>query len=357
MSSPQRGIQKQHSVAVLLQKGKNLRSISEDSMNNANSQDEVKKEWSIENEDILIEWCDIAQCYKWLHTSSHAKFSYMHAWFTIPTIVFSTISGTASFAQTSLPESQQRYSNMGIGIINIFIGILSTIQQYLKISELNESHRVSGISWDKFARNIRIELAKRPIERMDVTSFMKMCRLEYDRLMETSPSIPEDIIKKFYSTFKGQPNSKEREHFDNLTKPDICNIIISANENRKNWYINSSSDNYEEYAQNLENKLKEKTIKENFLDKELNELEMQLEKEDRLQKERVIEIEKQIIENKKKFNKQLDEIYKYVKDFSEMYFRSPYKDEILNNLKDKIDLEILNKFLESYTPDGPLPKV
>jgi hypothetical protein len=55
-------------------------------------------DWSPENEKIVVEWCDIAKCYKWLHTRAHQKYSYLHAWFTIPAIIFSTISGTASFA-------------------------------------------------------------------------------------------------------------------------------------------------------------------------------------------------------------------------------------------------------------------
>ena len=28
-------------------------------------------EWSYENEEILAEWCDIAQCYKWLNTETY----------------------------------------------------------------------------------------------------------------------------------------------------------------------------------------------------------------------------------------------------------------------------------------------
>ena len=115
-------------------------------------------EWSKENEDILAEWCDIAQCYKWLNIKAHQTYSRLHAWFTIPAITLSTITGTASFAQTSLPANMQVYAPMVIGTINIMIGILTTVQQYLKISELNEAHRVAGISWDKFDRNIRIEL-------------------------------------------------------------------------------------------------------------------------------------------------------------------------------------------------------
>ena len=115
-----------------------------------------KIEWSYDNEEIMAEWCDIAQCYKWLNYHSHHYYYTLHAWFTIPAITFSTISGTASFASASIPRDYQPYAPMIIGTINIMIGILTTIQQYLKISELKESHLIASISWDKYARNIGI---------------------------------------------------------------------------------------------------------------------------------------------------------------------------------------------------------
>ena len=145
--------------------------------------DDIKKrdpkhriEWSPENEAILVEWCDIGSVYKWLHTRAQQMYSRLHAWFTIPAIVLSTISGTASFAQTSLPLAYQSYSPLAIGGLNIFIGIFSTVAQYMKISELNESFRVAAIAWDKYSRNIRIELAKAPLERTDAYTFLKYSR-------------------------------------------------------------------------------------------------------------------------------------------------------------------------------------
>lgn len=151
-------------------------------------------EWSEQNEDILAEWCDVAQVYRLLHTNANIYYSWLNAWFTIPAIALSTISGTASFAQTSLSPPLQMYAPMVIGSMNIFIGIITTIQQYLKIAEYNEAHRVSSICWDKFARNIRIELAKKPEERADAEQFIKICRNEFDRLMETSPMVNDSVI-------------------------------------------------------------------------------------------------------------------------------------------------------------------
>lgn len=187
------------------------------------------KKWTKDHEKILIDWADKAMCYKWLHAKSHEKFSKMNTYFTIPVIVMSTITGTANFAADRVPLEYRGYYSMAIGGVNIMAGIVTTIQQFLKISEINESHRVSSISWDKFYRKIRVELAKPPTERQNVYDFLKSCTEEFDRLMEISPNINHKIIELFKDTF-GNENLDEhkRKMFEALKKPEICDSLESV---------------------------------------------------------------------------------------------------------------------------------
>ena len=196
-------------------------------------------EWAASHESILVEWADKAMCYRWLHGKSNQQYSRMNTWFTIPVIIMSTLTGTANFAQDKFPPQYLNYATMLIGTINIFAGILTTIQQFLKISELNEAHRASSISWGKFYRNIKIELAKAPNERIPVTHMLKSSKEEYDRLMETSPSLSEKTIKLFNGTFSGGsiklgkkdfiPQLTDTQRiFAQLKKPEICDSLEST---------------------------------------------------------------------------------------------------------------------------------
>jgi hypothetical protein len=329
-------------------------------------------DWSPENEKIVVEWCDIAKCYKWLHTRAHQKYSYLHAWFTIPAIIFSTISGTASFAQTSLPASTQTFAPMVIGSVNILIGILTTIQQYLKISEYNESHRVSAIAWDKFARNIRIELAKHPDERtLDAGHFLKTYREEFDRLMETSPSIPDSVTQEFLQIFSGVPvkycfcfykgktpeykakkrieDKKKYTDFDVLKKPDVCNIIVSSDGERHPWYKEA------EKEKNLElinlvvsekiNQIEADVRLENELRRKSEDLLKQRhEEKERLIREREL-VEKQASEYKQQHH---DKITDFIAKFIDSYERNPQTYEIIAALQVDIDIEVLDDFLKTY---------
>ena len=178
--------------------------------------------WGSEHENVLAEWADKSNFYNWLHTKCHEKFHNLHIWYTVPVIIMSTLTGTANFAQSKIPVSFQGYATMIIGAVNIAAGIITTVQQFLKINELNESHRVAAIGWDKFYRAIKVELSKKPEERVKVFDFFKSATDEYDRLMETSPSIEENILKLFEKTFGNI--------FDEgFVKPEICNSLVSVN--------------------------------------------------------------------------------------------------------------------------------
>ena len=204
-------------------------------------------EWSSQHEEILVEWADKAICYRWLHSTSHNIYSWKNRWFTVPVIIMSTLTGTANFAQERVPENFQPIFQLIVGSVNIFAGILTTIQQFLKISELNESHRISSISWDKFYRNIKLELAKSRTERIPAYQMLKISKEEFDRLMETSPPINEKTAKKFSITFSGGPlhksgelTEKQRE-FKALYKPAICNILEST----KNYVYKETQEDIE----------------------------------------------------------------------------------------------------------------
>ena len=174
---------------------------------------EIQK-WTPEQEELLAEWSEKATCYRWLHSRSEKRYRCRNYTFTIPVIILSTLTGTANFAMDSfVPESHKKVAMASVGAVNIFAGILSTLQNFLRYAELMESHRLSEVQWSKFGRNIAVELALDPKRRKPANDFLKVCRAEYDRLIEQSPAIDDPIVDQFKANFKGT----------DINKPDMCN--------------------------------------------------------------------------------------------------------------------------------------
>jgi len=287
----------------------------EEEQHNAVNNDTIsfkEQEWKTEHETILVEWADKAMCYRWLHARSHQAYSKTNAWFTIPVIIMSTLTGTANFAQDRFPENIKPLAQMGIGAVNIFAGILTTIAQFLKIGELNEAHRVSSIAWDKFYRNIKVELAKSRDERMHVGHMLKMCKEEFDRLMETSPSINEKIILLFNTTFPTKKPIKQLDPLEQpneIKRPEICDSLVSTAD-----FVFVPKPEEKGSGPALLNLVKN---------------------------------------NQKKIMESYEtEVKEWCDKFIEKHNRTTLEDEIIDNLQDKMNPEILhkiiNKLLESY---------
>ena len=176
--------------------------------------------WKEEEEQMLKQWADKAQCYQWMHNRSRQIYQSKNAWYTIPVIIISTITGTANFAQERFSDEIKQYVVISIGTLSIIAGIITTIYQFLKISEINEGHRVALLSWGKFHRHIETELRRHPLDRTGASEMIKFSKEEYNRLVEISPFIPKKVLKEFNKKFK-----KNKE----LTKPEIGNVINSMN--------------------------------------------------------------------------------------------------------------------------------
>ena len=180
---------------------------------------EPKQVWTKALEDLLAEWSDKATCFRWLHSRSEKSYRAKNYLFTIPVIILSTLTGTANFAMDSfVPEENKQVAMACVGSVNIFAGILSTLQNFLRYAELTESHRLAEVSWSKFGRDISIELALDPVRRKPALDFLKVCRAEYDRLIEQSPTIDDKIIASFKYNFKDAK----------IRKPDICNGLTKC---------------------------------------------------------------------------------------------------------------------------------
>lgn len=270
----------------------------------------INAQWSSQYEQILVEWADKAICYRWLHSTSQTNYAFKNRWFTIPVIIMSTLTGTANFAQERIPTEYVAYYTIIVGSINILAGIITTIQQFLKITELNEAHRVSSISWDKFYRNIKLELAKSKNERTPVYQMIKISKEEFDRLMETSPSIDSKIIKKFNNTFSGGPikdlnnPTEKQKKFLEIIKPEICDNIEST---------------------------------QNFI---------YTEKPEDIKKRNSINFIESVIDNND-IRKKTNVVNNFISNFNKEFSRQPTSLEIFDNLKEKVSDNIINDLINN----------
>ena len=171
--------------------------------------------WSTEIESLLSEFGEVALCYSWLHSYSTRKYKAKYHRMSIPIIVLSTLTGTANFADSYVPVGFKQGFSACVGGLNIFCGILGTLMSFLKYAEIYEAHRIAALAWSSLGRSIQIELALKDERRKNCRDFLKVSRATYDSLLESSPTLDQDVIQTF--------NKRFNKEYPNVSKPIVCN--------------------------------------------------------------------------------------------------------------------------------------
>lgn len=170
-------------------------------------------------EEVIASEAEKSLVLRWLHDRSEKKYSLLHTYIAIPVIVISTLAGTASIGQESLFGTGD-VAPIVIGLMSLSVSVLNVVSNFFSWAKRAEGHRISSINYGKLHRWISIELALPRTQRIPAKHFLKEIRQQIDRLNETSPPIPQDIIDLFRVKLK---HLKE-----DVSLPEICDEIHSV---------------------------------------------------------------------------------------------------------------------------------
>jgi len=170
--------------------------------------------WHSQLERVISDEGERCLCFSWLHGKSQKMFSKLNTMISIPVIVMSTIAGSASIGSANL-FSNATIAGVSIGAVSLMVGVLNTISSYFGWAKRAEAHRIAAVTYEKVYRFILIELAMPREERMVARDMLKVVRDQCDRLQETSPQIPDQVILEFKKKFG--------DSTPDLKKPEITN--------------------------------------------------------------------------------------------------------------------------------------
>jgi hypothetical protein len=193
-----------------------------------------------EETDIIITWNDSLETLvaeeaekcgglSWLHSECERYFSIHTNWIALPVIILSTVNGFLSGSSQTIFSNPQT-SSIGLGVVSLFTGVLSTIGSYFSWAKRTEAHRISAIQYQKIAKFLAIELSLPKSERVAAKDILKITREQIERLMEISPAVPELIITRYKNRFKNTNNVAQPEIIEGFKKVHINKFVESAPE-------------------------------------------------------------------------------------------------------------------------------
>lgn len=166
--------------------------------------------WSNQLEELIGSEGEKCRGLCWIHSKAELAYNRKNNYIAIPVIVLSTLAGTASVGSSSLFPDDTKIGSIVIGLVSISVGILNTISSYFSYSRKAESHRIASISYAKLFNQIAVELSLPRKERVSPNELLQSLRDSMERLAETTPTPPTDILEQFNNRFKDEDKSISR---------------------------------------------------------------------------------------------------------------------------------------------------
>jgi hypothetical protein len=160
-------------------------------------------EWSSQLEDILAQEGERCRGLAWLHTRAEMLTTQYNTYVQVPVIVLSTLAGTASVGSATLFGGNSPTSSIAIGLVSIGVGILNTLGGFFAFAKRSESHRIAHLNYAKISSKISIELSLPRDERSPAELILTHVRETMERMAETTPNCPAEIIAEFNKKFSG----------------------------------------------------------------------------------------------------------------------------------------------------------
>lgn len=171
--------------------------------------------WNERLEEYFATTGERAHCLSWIHKRGEELYSFRRTYIDLPVIVLSSVVGFLSVGSESMFRGDPMAS-IGLGITSLFVSVLNTIGTYYGWAKRAEGHRIAHLQYAKLYRFLSIEMALPREERMTPTDLLKTTRDTYDRLQETSPLIPPEVIRSFQVKFG-------TEKYAEISKPEEAN--------------------------------------------------------------------------------------------------------------------------------------
>ena len=157
--------------------------------------------WNESLEQYFAEQGEQAHGLSLLHKQAESLFSYRRTFIDLPVITISTITGFLSVGSSSMFTGQEQISSISLGILSLIVSVLQTVGTYFGWSKRAEGHRISSIQYARLHRHLKIEMGLPREQRQTPGDLLRYVRDSVDRLQETSPLLPIEVVTDYKKRF------------------------------------------------------------------------------------------------------------------------------------------------------------
>ena len=158
--------------------------------------------WNTNLEEYFVEQGEQAHGLSILHKQAEAMYSHRKTFIDLPVIAVSSVTGFLSVGSTSMFAGQEVISSVILGVCSLLVSVLQTVGTYFGWAKRAEGHRISSIQYARLHRHLKIEMGLPRDQRQAPSDLLRYVRDTVDRLQETSPLLPMEVVLDYKKKFE-----------------------------------------------------------------------------------------------------------------------------------------------------------
>jgi hypothetical protein len=162
--------------------------------------------WTPELEELLSRWHRRMSACQHAYYAEAERFRHWHLWFGVPSVILSSVVGTAVFA-TLASQEIGTYKRVAVALVSIAAAVLTGLQTFLRLAENASAHAVAAGWYSAIKRDIEQVQAHRPEERGHARECINVLRKEINKAGQKSPELRESVwmaVAQRYDVEEGQ---------------------------------------------------------------------------------------------------------------------------------------------------------
>ena len=159
-----------------------------------------------EHDKLLTDWFRRARESQLAHYACSNYFSRLNLFLGIPTIVLSTIVGTAVFV--SMDNSAIGNYKIAIGMVSMLASVLAALHTFLGFSQRDEKHKLTASGYASIRRELELMKSFNVEEEKELEKKFEAVKQRMDHLAESSEEVPDRIWRKVVGELKHRPHER-----------------------------------------------------------------------------------------------------------------------------------------------------
>ena len=184
--------------------------------------------WHVDQEAIIVAWAEKAEAYRWMHREAASSYRRSGGQLIYSSIFFAFVSGVLSLATAGIEKVQ------GLGYVvsafSILSAALTSYEQFERPMDKAGEHEQASSNFAIFFRSSSLELSLKPEDRRAFLDYMQLAKAEYERLVTTAPTLPDEVVEHYAKRFKNRRNQPEIVAADVGTSIELKTYQATNNE-------------------------------------------------------------------------------------------------------------------------------